>query len=502
MKKPPQHRMSVTARVAVLAMVFTFLFAATITVLSYFTYRNASIVHHAEKALGIANATVSIIDPERFYDSMQQNEPDDYWHYIRAHMDEIFTRIYGLTYLYIIVPYGEGQFAYFMSATRPGEPEFVYFMQVEQDLYAYSEHVFAAVRDGAPHMTGAVYSGHWGVLICGFAPIIRANGQVLGLVGADYTAADVLAASNQFGLRISGFALLVTVLFGIVLTFSLYRNETKLTTAQEREREINEANRQLAAENAALDSLSRMKTEFITNITHEAKTPLSVISVHVQQAQEVFEELGLENGDVTIGHEKLKADSEMINSSLKKAQAEIMRVSRLVNNVLWVTSAQESREHMKPLDIGRLIENGAEAYRGLIAKQGNALTINAPANLPQIFGDADQLLQVMANVLTNANNHTRNGAISVSATAEGDAIKVTITDNGTGIDAELLPRVFERGVTGSASAGGTGMGLPISRSIVESHGGIISIDSTQDKGTTVTFTIPVYDGERAVSDHA
>ena len=279
----------------------------------------------------------------------------------------------------------------------------------------------------------------------------------------------------------------------IALAINFHSTETELA-------ETKEAEQRLAAENAALDSLSRMKTEFITNITHEAKTPLAVISVHVQQAREVFEEIT--NNKAQITNEQLEADSEIISDSLKKAQAELMRVSRLVNNVLWVTSAQESQEQMQPLDISLFIENGTEAYRSFIEKQGNTLTINAPADLPQILGDADQLLQVMANVLINAANHTTDGAISVAAAAEGDLVTVTVTDNGTGIDPQLLPRVFERGVTGSANAGGTGMGLPISRSIVESHGGTISIESTQGKGTRVIFTIPVYDSERTVSDHA
>ena len=267
----------------------------------------------------------------------------------------------------------------------------------------------------------------------------------------------------------------------IALAINFHSTEAELA-------ETKAAEQRLAAENAALDSLSRMKTEYITNVTHETKTPLTIISVYVQQAREVFEQSINNNAQIT--NKEQEADFKMISGSLKRAQEEIMRVSRLVNNVLWFTSTQESREQMEHLDIGQLIENGAEAYRGFIEKKGNALTINATADLPQILGNADQLLQVMANVLTNANNHTTNGEIKVQITNYESQIEVSITDNGTGIDRELLPRVFERGVTGSASMGGTGMGLPICQSIIESHGGEIWVESVPCEGTIVLFTLP------------
>jgi len=241
----------------------------------------------------------------------------------------------------------------------------------------------------------------------------------------------------------------------------------------------------LVAENATLDSLSRMKSVYMSNLSHETKTPLAVISGHVQQAREVFE-------DITRDSEKSDEDSEIIIGSLIRAQEEIMRVSRIANNALWLASTQESRGPMKPLDIGALIANSTEAYRSIIEKQGNALSINAPADLPQILGESDQLVQVMANILTNANNHTKNGAITVSVERMANDIKITVKDNGTGIPRPLLPRVFERGVTGSVDTGGTGMGLPISQSIIKYHGGDIAIESKQGEGVTVTFIIPVY----------
>jgi len=270
-----------------------------------------------------------------------------------------------------------------------------------------------------------------------------------------------------------------------------------------------EQRRNLQAENDSLDRLSRMKSEYMANMTHEAKTPLTVISVHVQQAREIFEEMAFQSTNEVQGADRqLNTDGEIIIDSLKRAQEEIMRVSRIINHNLWTASAQEVKHQMKLLDISEIITDTAEKYRSIAKIPGNTININTPANLPQIFGNDDQLVQVVTNLLTNASNHTKNGVIEVKAelaTADGTShIQVTITDNGTGIPPELLPHVFQRGVTGSASKGGTGMGLPISQNIIKTHGGDITIETSPGKGTAVIFILPVYDDikEKAVSNHA
>jgi len=248
-------------------------------------------------------------------------------------------------------------------------------------------------------------------------------------------------------------------------------------------------NAQLEVENAALDRLSRIKSEYMANLTHETKTPLTVISTHAQRAREIFEEMKDENNVLLTHKENLKADSEAVIKSLDIVQEETMRLSRFAGNALWLASTQESREQMK-LNMGLFLTRSTEAYRSVIEKQGNTLTVHASDHLPNVFSKSDQLVQVMINLLTNANSHTKNGIITVEATSENEFVKVTITDNGRGIDPELLPHVFLRGVT---DGGGTGMGLPISKNIIESHGGKIAIDSELGKGTAVTFWLPVYD---------
>jgi signal transduction histidine kinase len=261
----------------------------------------------------------------------------------------------------------------------------------------------------------------------------------------------------------------------------LEQSYARLNEYEQSKREL----RRLVADNAAIESLSRMKTEYLANMSHEIKTPLTVISGHVQRAARLFEELS--SGDKKIRH------------SLNKAQEEIMRVARLIESALKMAAMQESHENMKPLNAASLFTINAEAYRSIIEKRGNVLNVHAAENLPLVFGHADRLIQVLTNLLTNANKHTENGEISVNmelkrqdGKQDDQFVAVIVKDNGTEIAPELLPYVFERGITDGS---GTGIGLTICKNIIESHSGTIEIESPaadSGKGTAVTFSIPVY----------
>ncbi|MCL2226014.1 MAG: HAMP domain-containing histidine kinase [Oscillospiraceae bacterium] len=237
-----------------------------------------------------------------------------------------------------------------------------------------------------------------------------------------------------------------------------------------------EAEQHLAVENAALESLSRMKTEFMANLSHEIKTPLTVVLNDIQRIGRESRKQGLE--------------SEKINESISRAKDEIMRMARLTESAIKMAALQENREKAAALDPTSLFITAAEGYFGIIEKQNNALIINAEENLPHIYGNADQLIGVLLNLLANSNKHTSKGELIVSIEAKEQFVFVTVKDNGMGIPTDILPHVFERGVSGSGS---TGMGLAICKNTVESHGGTIRVNSEIDKGTEVVFTIPITD---------
>ncbi len=124
-----------------------------------------------------------------------------------------------------------------------------------------------------------------------------------------------------------------------------------------------------------------------------------------------------------------------------------------------------------------------------------ALAVNAPADLPDIMADPERMAQVLGNLLTNALRHTpAGGRIDLSAQAQGQAVALTVQDTGEGMPADVVPHVFDRFYRGapprSQQNGESGLGLAIAKSIVEAHGGRISVASTLGQGTAFTVTLP------------
>lgn len=239
----------------------------------------------------------------------------------------------------------------------------------------------------------------------------------------------------------------------------------------------NEQQKKLDEQNHILERTSRAKTEFLSNTSHEMRTPLTVISVNIQTVAEILEDMG----------EAVK-DGEAAEL-LQNAQQEIMRLARMVGGTLTLAAMSENMDK-QAVKFSTLLRSSAEMFSLHLQKQGNVLNVDIAEGL-NVFGNADLLAQVVANLLQNAAAYTEQGRIILRAEKTGHEILVTVTDTGTGIAAELLPHVFERGV----STGGTGFGLYLCKTVVESHGGRIWIESTLGSGTTTSFALPTYEGQ-------
>jgi len=282
--------------------------------------------------------------------------------------------------------------------------------------------------------------------------------------------ADYYTAMSVLFLVVLVLILFIFVIFNIFISRFLKSlrkaSESLAMVARMREQE-------LIADNEMLDRLNRMKTEFFQNMSHDFKTPLTVISTSIINAYDLLD---------------FEIDKEEMRKSLDNALSEIMRLARMVDSTMKYSSLQDNRQDMEPLDIAPVLRDGAETYRALLERNGNSLSLEIPRSLSLVHGNTDMLLHVLSNLLSNANRHTRGGAISIRAMEDGDAITVTVRDTGTGVKPELLPRVFERGV----SEDGTGLGLSICKTAIDAHHGTISIESVYRRGAAVTFTIPIY----------
>ncbi|OCN05269.1 hypothetical protein A4S06_09180 [Erysipelotrichaceae bacterium MTC7] len=239
----------------------------------------------------------------------------------------------------------------------------------------------------------------------------------------------------------------------------------------------NAQQKKLDAQNAVLAQANKMKTEFLANASHEMRTPLTVTSVNVQTVIEMLAEMD---------H---KIDDPEVDTLLHNAQSEIMRMSRMVTGMLNLASVSENTERQK-LDFTSLMHNTMEMMHMSLVKKGIAVTVDIAPDL-WIFGNADLMAQVLTNLLQNALAHTKGGSLQVQANKEANFITVTVKDTGSGIAPEILPDVFERGVT----TNGTGYGLYLCKTVVESHGGEIWMESKLGVGTTVYYKLPVYEGQ-------
>jgi two-component system, OmpR family, sensor histidine kinase VicK len=226
-----------------------------------------------------------------------------------------------------------------------------------------------------------------------------------------------------------------------------------------------------------LKTHDKMQKEFINIASHEMKTPTQAII-----------------GYADLIHKHPEKREDMMQSISRNA----VRLQRLTNDILDVTriDSQTLNLHKEQFDIGDLLENIVQDYLGHIEKENQnvKLVYNFKRDndtLP-IDADRDRIAQVISNLLSNAIKFTarKNGVISVSADRKEKEVIVSIRDTGEGINAEIIPRLFTKFATRSFS--GTGLGLYISKNIVEAHGGKMWAENNpHEEGATFTFTLPL-----------
>ncbi len=232
--------------------------------------------------------------------------------------------------------------------------------------------------------------------------------------------------------------------------------------------------------NQMAESLARAETARraqTADIAHELRNPLAVLQGTLE---------ALADGIYT-------PTTENIQPALDQVQT----LNRLVEDLrlLALADAGQLRLERGPLDLGELLTRTAEAYRIRLEEKGLALEVNIPTNLPLVNADSDRLAQVIGNILSNAVSYLPAGCtIWVSARAEKNGVSVRLADNGPGVPAADLSRLFERfwrsDPSRSRTTGGSGLGLAIARQIVEAHGGHIHAEPTPGGGLTLAFWLP------------
>jgi signal transduction histidine kinase len=242
-----------------------------------------------------------------------------------------------------------------------------------------------------------------------------------------------------------------------------------------------ESNKLLAAANEQLKVHDKMQKEFINIAAHELRTPIMPILGEAEFIEHQFN-----NKRKTIEIEK-----EQLSLIIRNAK----RLDRLASDILDVSKieSQSLKLNKERFNLKEVLSAAVQDLRDHIAKNiGNnpSLQVLYKADDVIVSADKERISQVISNVLSNALKFTEEGYISISTETKGKDVIITVKDTGVGIDSEILPRLFSKFATKSEK--GTGLGLYISKSIVERHGGNIwAANNADGKGATFVFSIPI-----------
>jgi signal transduction histidine kinase len=237
--------------------------------------------------------------------------------------------------------------------------------------------------------------------------------------------------------------------------------------------------------------IDRMKSEFVSMASHELRTPLTSVHGALQ--------LALTGSGHLIGDE----DRELLEISLTSTE----RLVRLVNDLLDLSKIEAGRMPVSraAVDVDRLIEDAIRSMQGFAANRRARIVASVAPDLPRVMADRDQALRVLTNLLSNALEYSpRESAVVVDARAVGDGVAMSVTDDGPGIPAAHLERLFRPfsrvGVHERQTAGGTGLGLAITRAIVEQHGGRIWVEPVEPAGSRFVVVLPTLPTDTAAID--
>ena len=241
----------------------------------------------------------------------------------------------------------------------------------------------------------------------------------------------------------------------------------------------------------ALAALDRAKTEFFSNVSHEFRTPLTLLLGPLEEMLRAAE-----NGAAAV---------RVPRAELETAHRNAMRLLRLVNALLDFSRVEAGRSdvHFEPTDLSALTADLASAFRSAVEHAGLRFAVACEPLPAPVAVDRAMWEKVVLNLLSNALKFTFAGEIAVALRAVDDVAELTVRDTGVGIPGDELPHVFERfrqvRGTRARTHEGSGIGLALVRELVVLHGGTVDVESTPDVGTTFRVRVPLGAGAPAAA---
>jgi signal transduction histidine kinase len=275
----------------------------------------------------------------------------------------------------------------------------------------------------------------------------------------------------------------VSVLFILFVSSQVYFillnwNKTLEREVERKTAELQQSNESLTSANVKLKELDRLKNEFLSMVSHELKTPLT--------AMKTSSEFLLED----------TCDPKIRKQMLALIVRNVDRQARLVDDLLDISRIESNRMkfNIEPVSLQEVLEHSLETIHRFSESKEISLVNDVPPSLPAVFADKDKLVQVFVNLLNNAVKFTpRGGEVTVRARETGDRVEVTVMDTGIGIDLSHIDHVFDKfyqiDSTSTRAAGGCGLGLAITKGLIEGMDGSIRAESEPGTGSRFIFTL-------------
>ncbi len=292
---------------------------------------------------------------------------------------------------------------------------------------------------------------------------------------------DLFKNVNQtLWMNICMFTLLIII---FIISFILFRrfqqmNDSLVHTSTE----LRVNNEQLARQSEELIKLNALKDQILSNTSHELRTPLNGI---IGIAESLIDGVG----------GKL---NEVVNKNLRIIIASGLRLNTLVNDILDFNKMKNKKLELRirPVDVSTVAEMTVALLKSLIGKKPVEIINHiSKSNPPAVLADENRLQQILHNILSNSIKFTDAGMIEMFSAIQGNHLSISIKDTGIGIPSDRLDDIFKsfEQIEGSLerSYGGTGLGLAVTKQLIELQKGNIQVESTLGKGTTFTFSLPI-----------
>jgi signal transduction histidine kinase len=240
--------------------------------------------------------------------------------------------------------------------------------------------------------------------------------------------------------------------------------------------ELSQKNEELARVNRELTQQEQYRSEFLTTVAHELRTPLTSADGYLTLVA---------NG---------RMDGDQVQNAVSRALRNVKRVVKLVNDILFLQELDLILPEFHPVSLPEIVNQAMAGRRQQAIEADLSLRVQLEEDLPQVMGDSEWLRRAIDALLDNAIKFSPNGGeILAQYTCQSGQVQLTIGDQGVGIPADQVDRIFERFQTGQRAGpylfSGVGLGLPLVKQVVEQHGGTIEVDSTEAEGSTFVMSL-------------